>query len=97
MFAKDQSQLKDELQASMQDLLLKLSANLSFGYVQGMNYVVMALYRVTRKLDLTYSLALKLFQNEKLTRVFLDTTAETMNDICSQLKVYIEIYLPRLG
>ena len=62
-----------------------------------MHYVVIALYRITNSYDLTYTLAYKLFSNEKLTRVFLDSTAQTMSDLCSQLKVFIQVYLPRLS
>ena len=62
-----------------------------------MNYVVIALYRITFSFELTYTLAFKLFSNERLTRVFLDTTAEAISDLCNQLKVFIQVYLPRLG
>jgi len=57
------------------EVLNKLSANLPFGYLQGMNYVVITLYRVTGSTEMTFELALKLFSNERLTRVFLDETA----------------------
>ena len=57
---------------------------------------MIGLYRVTGSLELTYTLAFKLFSNEKLTRVFLDVTAEAMSDLCNQLKLFIRVYLPRL-
>jgi len=40
-----------------------------------MNYVVITLFRVTCSAEMTYELALKLFSNDQLTRIFLDETA----------------------
>ena len=63
-----------------------------------MNYVTIAIYRITNEsFDMTYALVLKLFQNNRLTRIFLDETAQPMYDMCNQLKVYVQAYLPRLG
>ena len=46
------------------EILNKLSANLWFGYLQGMNYVVITIFRVTGSAEMTYDLALKLFSND---------------------------------
>ena len=55
-----------------------------------MNYVTIAIYRITNEsFDMTYALVLKLFQNNRLTRIFLDETAQPMYDMCNQLKVYV--------
>lgn len=78
-------------------MLEKLAANLSFGYLQGMNYVVIAIYRITLSFEMTYALVYRLFSNKKLTRVFLDETAKPMIDTCNQMNVFIQAYLPRLG
>ena len=61
-----------------------------------MNYIVIALYRVTGSSDMTHALALKLLSNEKLTSVVRDQTARSMNNLCDKLKVYIGAYLPNL-
>ena len=62
-----------------------------------MNIVVIALYRITNSLDMTYALALKLYSNKRLTRVFHDESAQSLYDMCNKLKVFIQAYLPRLG
>ena len=51
-------------------MLEKLSVNLPFGYLQGMNYIVIGLYRITNSIEMTYALAYKMLSNEKLTKVF---------------------------
>lgn len=85
------------IKQSCQNVLQKLAENLPFGYLQGMNYVVIAIYRITNSFKMTYALVLKLFQNKKITRIFLDETAKPMLDACSQLNVFIAAYLPKLG
>ena len=62
-----------------------------------MNYVVIAIYRITNSFKMTYELVLRLFRNTKLTRIFLDETAKPMQDACSQLNVFIQEYLPKLS
>ena len=49
------------LKESVSEVLKKLAANLSFGYLQGMNYIVIAIYRITNSFEMTYAIVLKLF------------------------------------
>ena len=62
-----------------------------------MNYVVIAIYRITNSFEMTYALVYRLFKTKKITRIFLDETANPMLDPCHKMNVYINGYLPRLG
>ena len=62
-----------------------------------MNYIVIAIYRITGSSEMTYALVHKLFQTWKLTRIFLDETAQPMMDACKEMAVYIKAYLPKLS
>ena len=46
---------------------------------------------------MTYGLALKLLQNEKLTSALTDKTAIILSYLRAQLRVFILAFLPRLG
>jgi len=81
----------------MQELLERLSNDLPFGYIQGMNYIVISLFRVTNSLEMTYALAFKLLSNERLTSLFQDETAHAINEACVKLNVFIAAYLPKLA
>ena len=48
-----------------------------------MNYIVIGIYRITNSIEMTYALVYRLFQNEKITRIFLDETAKPMIDTCN--------------
>ena len=62
-----------------------------------MNYVVLAIYRVTGSLAMTHALSLKLFSNKKLVNSYLDNSGEAIGGLCSRLRAFISAYLPRLS
>ena len=45
-----------------------------------MNYIVIAIYRVTQSDEVTYELVLRLFRDERLTRPFLDESGKPMTE-----------------
>ena len=60
----------------IENILIRLSRKLSFGYYQGMNHTVMTIYRLTESSELTFTLAYKLFANEKLSLFLRDESGQ---------------------
>lgn len=70
------------MESIVSSILKRLSAVLPCGYLQGMNYIVISLYRVTLSAEMTYELVVRLFSDDRLTRVFLDETGKPMTEQC---------------
>lgn len=86
---------EESIKDAVQQILTTMSEQLSIGYFQGMNFVVVALMRITSNAELAKTLALKLFSNDNFAKALTD--CKTSIDLCSELRVFLWTYLPRLS